>query len=300
MKNSKALFQETMSGITLKESQEELQAIVYFLFENFFGVSKTDIMTGKPVPYPAETANRLRKAVERINKQEPVQYVVGEESFFGRKFQVNPSVLIPRGETEELIRIVLAYRSALLLENDYHPPFRILDIGTGSGCIPITLSLEIGDAEVYCTDISNAALSVASNNAELLNARVIFVEHNILREKIPFRHLDVIVSNPPYVTTKEGSAMQVNVTAFEPHLALFVPDNDPLIFYKEIARQAKEVLKPKGLLAVEINEKFGKEVSDLFLGEGFSDVRVVKDVAGKERVVCGVNVPQSSGLSDRG
>ncbi|HEX8039891.1 MAG TPA: peptide chain release factor N(5)-glutamine methyltransferase [Chryseosolibacter sp.] len=288
MKNSKALFQEIVSRINLKESREEIHAIVYILLKKFFGISRTDVMTGQTVSYPPEVAGRLDKAIGRINNQEPVQYVVGEQPFFGRTFQVNASVLIPRGETEELIRVVLAYKYSLLSKKNFPSPFRILDVGTGSGCIAITLSLDIDEAEVYGTDISNAALSVASENAAMLNARVNFLEHNILREKIPFRDLDVVVSNPPYVMTAEKASMQANVTDFEPHLALFVPDDDPLVFYREIARQAKQVLKPGGMLAVEINEKFAKEVSDLFLAEGFDNVQAGKDIAGKDRVVSGL------------
>ena len=289
MKNSKALFQEIVSRINLKERPEEIHAIVYVLLEKIFDVSRTDVMAGRTVSYSLQVAGRLDKLIERINNQEPVQYVVGEQSFLGRNFRVNESVLIPRGETEGLIRVVLAYRHSLLPKNNLASPFRILDVGTGSGCIAVTLSLDIDGAEVYGTDVSSAALSVASENAAILNAPVNFLEHNILRETIPFRDLDVVVSNPPYVTIAEKASMLPNVTEFEPHLALFVPDDDPLVFYREIARQARQALKPEGILAVEINEKFGKEVSDLFLAEGFYSVKVAQDVAGKDRVVSGLN-----------
>lgn len=288
MKNSRLLFQEMVSRVKLQERPEEVQAIVYMLFEEVFGLSKTEVIMGKSVLYDAETANRIQHAIERINFQEPVQYVLGKASFYGRNYQVNSSVLIPRPETEELIRVVLGKKVFQTLAKE-SPPLRILDIGTGSGCIGITLFLEIGGAEVLATDISNAALSVAAGNASTLNARVTFLEHNILRERLPVQGIDVIVSNPPYITSMEKPGMQLAVTEFEPHVALFVPDDDPLLFYKEIVRQARQVLGQKGLLAVEINARYAKEVSDLFVREGFTEVQVVKDIDGKDRVVYGLN-----------
>jgi release factor glutamine methyltransferase len=285
MKNSKVLFQEISTAITLKEKREEIQAIAFILLESLYGITRIEIMSGKIVPYPEETALTLQKFIERINVGEPVQYVVGEEYFFGRKFQVNPCVLIPRPETEELIRVVLSWFS--YRKKSSETP-RILDIGTGSGCIPITLFHEIGNAEVYATDISNAALSVAQQNAEFLQANITFIEHNILKERLPVTDLDIIVSNPPYVTERERGKMKSNVLNFEPHLALFVPDNDPLLFYREIAARAIEGLKTSGLLAVEINENYGQEVSRLFQNAGFQDVAIVNDISEKARIVRGV------------
>jgi release factor glutamine methyltransferase len=290
MKNSKSLFQELVARLTLKESVEEIQGIAYILLEAFFDVSRTDIMAGKAVPYPQEKAELLQQSIERINQGEPVQYVTGEEYFFGRKFQVNPSVLIPRPETEELVRQVLLYKTALTGQQDDKKRLKILDIGTGSGCLPITLFHAASPTDMFATDASSAALSVASANAAIHRAHVTFIEHNILREKLPFTDLDVIISNPPYVTEKEKSVMKMNVLDYEPAIALFVPDNDPLIFYREIAAQAKETLKPGGLLAVEINEKFAKEVSALLEGAGFKEVATINDVAGKPRVVKGLKI----------
>ena len=289
MKNSRALFQEMVSRVKLQERPEEVQAIMYVLFEEVFGLSKTEVMMGKSVHYDTQTATRLQGAIERINHHEPVQYVLGRESFYGRNFQVNSSVLIPRPETEELIRLVLLHKRRRALSAEERPPSRVLDIGTGSGCIAITLFLELGDADVFATDISNAALSVAAGNADMLKARVTFLEHNILREKLPLKALDVIVSNPPYISLEEKPAMQIAITEFEPHVALFVPDDDPLLFYTAIVRQARQVLSQEGLLAVEINERHAKSVSDLFIRGGFADVRITKDISGKDRVVSGLN-----------
>lgn len=288
MKNSKALFQEIVSSINIHENPEEIQSIVYLIFANVLNISKTEIIAEKMISYSEESARRLHEMILRINNHEPVQYVVGEEYFFGRKFQVNPAVLIPRPETEELVRAVLSYKNSISQNNKINTALKILDIGTGSGCIPITLFHEIQDAEVYATDVSNAALAVAAHNAETLHAKINLVEHDILREKIPVKNLGVIVSNPPYVTKKEKRDMERNVVDYEPHRALFVPDDDPLVFYKAIVQQSKEVLKGNGLLAVEINERFGNEVSQLFLQAGFKEVSIIKDINAKDRVVKGL------------
>jgi release factor glutamine methyltransferase len=289
MKNSRTLFQEVVSDLHLGENPDEIKDVAFILLESLFGVSKTDIMSGEIVAFPHEAALGLQKAMDRLNKGEPVQYVVGDQYFYGRKFHVNPSVLIPRPETEELVRAVLAYNNFLLLTRNKRESIRIVDIGTGSGCIPVTLFLEIMDAEVYATDVSTAALSVAVDNAEYHGAKISFIEHNILKEKLPLSDLDVIVSNPPYVTEKEKSQMKPNVLHYEPHEALFVSDVEPLVFYKAISEGAKQTLKPGGLLAVEINEKFGNDVAGLFLQQGLKDVEIVKDISGKDRIVQGLN-----------
>jgi release factor glutamine methyltransferase len=289
MKNSKTIFHEVIDTIDLQENPEEIKSIVYFLLTRIFDITKTDILVGRMVPFSEATAHALQKAVKRINQGEPIQYILGEEHFFGRKFHVNPSVLIPRPETEGLIRVVLNYRNLLLKKQYKTTPFRILDIGTGSGCIPVTLFKEIPlEKQIYATDVSNAALSVAVNNAEINHAEITFIEHDILKEKLPLTGLDVIVSNPPYVTEKERNQMAVNVLGYEPHEALFVPDDDPLVFYRQIAMQAQDVLNPNGLLAVEINQKYSEEVSGLFINCGFSEVQVEMDIAGRPRIVHGL------------
>lgn len=263
--------------------------MVCMLMANEWNISRTDIQGEKAIHYSTESMQKMRGMIRRLNDHEPVQYVLGEEYFYGRKFQVNPSVLIPRPETEVLVRVVLDYQRKTFQNNKMGSPVRILDIGTGSGCIPITLFLEITKAEVYATDISKAALTVAKQNAENLHAKINFFEHNILQEEIEIKDPDVMVSNPPYVTEKEKDDMERNVLDFEPHLALFVPDDDPLVFYDSIVKKAKHVLNPGGLLAVEINTQFGKAVSQRFLQAGFKEVEIIKDIDGKERVVRGVS-----------
>jgi release factor glutamine methyltransferase len=226
--------------------------------------------------------NKLNEIVSRINGSEPIQYVLGESFFYGRIFNVNPAVLIPRPETEELIHLVINFVRGLDKKRR-----RIIDIGTGSGCIAITLALELRDIEVFGTDISPEALVTATANAERLNAKAQFVKHDILNSKLPFS-IDIIVSNPPYIGWDEHSTMSKNVVDYEPKLALFVDGEDPLLFYKAIVIRATESLTPHGLLAVEINERFGQEVKQLFVSNQFYDVEIVQDTFGKDRIVKGV------------
>ncbi|HET7178900.1 MAG TPA: peptide chain release factor N(5)-glutamine methyltransferase [Chryseosolibacter sp.] len=286
MKNSRVLFREIIARISLRENPEEIQTMVYLLLEHFLSLSRTDIMSGKVIEYAGPVSVQLQNAIERINLGEPIQYVIGYEYFFGRKFHVNQSVLIPRPETEELVRLVLSHARTLTAGDDVRP-LKILDIGTGSGCIAITLSAELRNAEIFGTDVSNAALSVASGNANALNARVTFVEHDILREVLPFDNLDIVVSNPPYVTSAEKASMQPNVLDFEPHTALFVPSDDPLLFYEKIAEDVRKTLTRNGFVAVEVNENFADQVSTLFRQNGFASVLVTKDISGKDRIVSG-------------
>lgn len=287
MRNSKELLQEVLASIRLDGSPDECRAMALILLESMSGLSRTDIMSGRTVAFTETTARTLQEALERINRGEPIQYIIGEEYFFGRKFLVNPSVLIPRPETEDLVRVVTTYNVQLAGSAARPSLLKILDIGTGSGCIPVTLYHEVADADIYATDISAEALAVAQANAIRLQASVTFLQHDILNEGIPLNDLDVVVSNPPYVTESEKDSMNANVIDHEPHLALFVPDRDPLLFYKHIVRKAYVSLKPGGLLAVEINEKFGEIVLKLFREEGFGEVQVIRDLAGKHRIVSG-------------
>lgn len=290
MKNSKTLYQEVVNRITLSEHVDEIKSIALLIMENIFGVSRTDIVAGKSIIAEKKHLTLLDKYIERLNTGEPVQYILEKTCFFGRIFHVDPSVLIPRPETELLITTVLSWKTSLTPARPQR--MRVLDIGTGSGCIPITLRLECPEIEVFATDISAAALSVAKKNAAFHNVEITFLNHDILNEDIPFNDIDVIVSNPPYVARSEGRDMKENVLGFEPHGALFVPDDDPLMFYKQIVNKSKAVLGHRGLLVVEINERFGREVVNLFTSEGFIEVKIASDVEGKPRVVRGVRERQ--------
>jgi release factor glutamine methyltransferase len=283
MTNSKTMLHDFVRRITLRDDPDEIQGIAYQVFEHLFHLSRTEMVMGKEIiPTPAEQ-DRLEEIAARINRHEPVQYVLGEAYFFGRKFAVSNAVLIPRPETEELVQAVVHH--PLPGESD---SLSILDIGTGSGCIATTLALELRPAKVYATDISPAALQVAAQNANTLRASVSFLPHDILTAPLPFTKLSAVVSNPPYITAREQTAMHANVLDYEPHLALFVPDDDPLLFYRAIAARAFPALLSKGLLAVEINEHYAADVEDAFGAAGFSNMKTVRDIPGKDRIVMAV------------
>jgi release factor glutamine methyltransferase len=276
--NSKKLFTEIVSRITLPETDDEIRSIVYLAVQKVFGISKTQILSGFELTVSESQRSLIEDYINRINQHEPIQYIVGEELFYGRLFSVKSSVLIPRPETENLIDVVKDFGKK-------KEQLTILDIGTGSGCIGITLSLEINSAKVFATDVSDTALEVARDNAKRLNTNVTFINHDILKEAISFSKFDVIVSNPPYIAVSEKSQMQKNVTEFEPHVALFVNDNDPLLFYKAIVARAKQSLSQNGMIALEINERFGNEVAELLSKNNFANITILKDLSGKDRIV---------------
>ena len=282
IQDAKSIFDEFVASITLNESRDEVRSVALIILEKIMGIKSTDVLAGKHVHITERLSAAMSDALKRINHGEPAQYVVGEAFFYGRSFIVKPSVLIPRPETEELIREVLSSDARARTSQA-----RVLDIGTGSGCLSITLSLELKDAIVFATDISKDALAVAKRNAETHGASVTFIEHDILKDTVPVPDLDIIVSNPPYVTWHEADHMQTNVKDFEPHLALFVPNDDPLLFYRTIVEQAAVLLRIDGLLAVEINENYSREVSELFSAAGFKEIRILNDIPGKPRVVRG-------------
>jgi release factor glutamine methyltransferase len=213
---------------------------------------------------------------EELSKGKPVQYVLGEADFCGMKFSVNSSVLIPRQETEELVHLIIG-------ESSLDAPV-ILDIGTGSGCIAITLAKFIKGSVVVATDVSEGALNTAKRNAERNGAEVMFLLDDITNSRLT-GSFDIIVSNPPYVTNSEMAQMQMNVVSHEPWDALFVSDSDPLVYYRAIADAGKRLLNEKGRIYLEINERFGKEVRYLFLNAGYVKAEVIKDINGKDRIL---------------
>jgi release factor glutamine methyltransferase len=277
MINSKDLFRDLRKRITLAQNASEIESILYWVLEAVPGITRSDILAQKAVSLTSEESSALDSIIHRINKSEPVQYILGRADFFGREFAVNASVLIPRPETELLVEEVLKHAT--------NNSGKILDIGTGSGCIAITLSCELPIADVYAFDISEDALQTARSNAARLNARVTFQKIDILNDETMLSDFDFIVSNPPYVAVSESDAMNANVLNYEPHLALFVPNNDPLIFYRTIAEKGVRALKPGGRIIVEINERFGKEVSETFARGGFTNIRIIKDLQNKDRIV---------------
>ncbi|MFY0627787.1 MAG: peptide chain release factor N(5)-glutamine methyltransferase [Reichenbachiella sp.] len=273
-------FKNTVTVLSEFMDYQESQSIAYMVMEKSFNLSKTDIISNK-IFIPNDSQHlKYQVIMMRLGSHEPIQYILKEADFYGRLFYVNPSVLIPRQETEMLIEILKTFRK-------WGKP-KIADIGTGSGCIACTLKLEIPGSFVNAYDISTEALIVASKNATNLNAQVEFNELDILNDSLPENEFDLIVSNPPYVTEKEKSEMKENVLNFEPGIALFVADNDPLIFYRTILLQAKNSLKQNGLLFFEINENFGDEIIRLFSDHGFIDSIIHHDLNEKQRFVSGV------------
>ncbi len=258
---------------------EEADSLAFVIVEHFSGFNKTDIITDKPFSTGPQFGSQIKTIVERLILHEPIQYILGEANFYERNFTVNKYTLIPRQETEELVHLIL--RSVKNKKD-----LSILDIGTGSGCIPITLKLEAPMHHFEAIDISQGALEVARQNAKKLNADVKFGQLDILKTKLS-KGYDIIISNPPYVLESEKALMQDNVLDNEPHQALFVANNTPLLFYNRITKLACKHLKKNGLLYFEINEKFGNKVVELMHSHSFTEVVLHQDLNGKDRFVSG-------------
>jgi release factor glutamine methyltransferase len=256
----------------------EINSMLYIMLEKFFGVSKKELMLGMEKRLSESELLKIIYAVKDLKKYQPLAYILGEWEFFGLPFIVNEHTLIPRPETEELVQLIIK-------ENKLSTP-TILDIGTGSGCIAISLKATIPNSQVFAYDVSKEALAVAKQNANKNNVEVTFKEVDILnnKEDLTFR-FDVIVSNPPYIPVKDKDSMDKNVLDYEPHLALFVENEQPLTFYVAIAEFAKKHLANNGKLYFEIHEKLGDEVKNLLETNGFTNVEIVDDMNGKNRMV---------------
>lgn len=256
----------------------EAKAIARLVLEQRFHLSLADILCGKMALLSYSDMQWLQAAAARLQQGEPVQYVLGEALFCGRSFHVEPGVLIPRPETEELCRWIAACE----------PSARsILDIGTGSGCIACTLAAELPAAEVTAWDISAEALSIAQENAKRTHVHVSFERQDVLHMPASDTHqrFDVIVSNPPYVCMKERETMDAHVLDYEPHVALFVPDDDPLLFYRSIALYAASALNPTGAFYFEINPLYATELKTMLQDAGFRDIIIRKDFLDKQRFI---------------
>ena len=346
-------YNQLWKRLTAIYNEREAQAIVRTVLDALFGMSLTDICLGKVTQLSADDTTRLEKIMQRLEKSEPVQYVLGAEWFAGRLFDVAPGVLIPRPETEDLVKWAYdeakekekednskeergkeekevskkgeapqkeeqllssplkeekeglrkgedasqkeeQHLSSLLKSNkevsekgEEVPHPSILDIGTGSGCIAITVALALPQARVTAWDISTDALAIAAGNAHRLGASVRFEHQDALSAPDDEERWDVIVSNPPYICDKERADMSDNVLSYEPELALFVPDSDPLLFYRAIARYASKALKPGGRLLFETNTAYVHEVAQAMADEGFTAIEVRNDCFGKPRMVKG-------------
>lgn len=270
----------------------EAQAVARTVLGTAFGMTLTDICCGKVTQLSADEGARLEKIVRRLEKSEPVQYVLGEAWFCGRRFAVRPGVLIPRPETEDLAMwaVELAAQTPGRAQTGpgggaQTPSCRLLDIGTGSGCLATTLALDIPGAEVEAWDISPDALAIAAGNARSLGARVTFRLRDALHAPADTDAWDTIVSNPPYITEGERAEMHRNVLGYEPELALFVPGDDPLLFYRAIGRYALQALRPGGRLLFEANTAFADDVAAMGRRLGFTGVEVRPDRFGRPRDV---------------
>lgn len=258
--------------------EREARAVTDYVLDVRFGMSKSDVLCGAVESMTVEDAAILDKIFARLTQGEPVQYVLGSAEFCGRWFNVRPGVLIPRPETEELCALITADCKGRGLLN-------ILDVGTGSGCIAVTLALDIPQSSVTAWDISPEALATARENARRNNANVTVERRDAFSLEPQGEAWDVIVSNPPYICNKEKKDMEHNVLDHEPQLALFVPDDDPLLFYRAITHYAARTLRPGGALYFELNPLYADLTADMARHEGFSDVTVIDDICGKRRMM---------------
>ena len=256
----------------------EALALAKMLLVEAFGFSTLELYGGKDKEISGKRLDVLNEMIARLKKNEPIQYVIGAEVFCGWTFEVNENVLIPRPETQELVRWIVADWKS-------NAPCRILDVGTGSGCIAISLSKLLEGAEVEAWDISEGALRVARRNADRNEAQVFFRRVDVLKACTEDCRYDVIVSNPPYITESEKQDMDANVLDWEPHTALFVPDADPLLFYRRIAELGVSMLKEGGALYFEINRAYGEETVRMLEGLGYKQIELRKDNWGNDRMI---------------
>jgi release factor glutamine methyltransferase len=257
----------------------EAQAIARLIYEVRYGLTLSDLLMGRDSSVPQD---ELEQIAIRLERQEPVQYILGQTEFCGRTFVVNKHVLIPRPETAELCQWIV-------LGNGLQGCKKILDIGTGSGCIAITLAAEMPEAEVTAWDISEKALKVVEENAKRTDVHVKFEQVDILHLPSSILHLtsafDLIVSNPPYICNKERETMETNVLEHEPHTALFVPDDNPLLFYRAIAQYGQTALKEGGWLYFEINPLYAEPLQDMLSKMSYHDIEIKGDQYGKQRMI---------------
>lgn len=275
-------YQQFWQSLTPLYDAGEAQAIVRTVLDVEYGMTLTDIICGKVNELSSDEERNLEEIIARLQNGEPVQYVLGKADFAGRTFHVEPGVLIPRPETAELCQWIEEEVSSLKADERK----QILDICTGSGCIAITLGLNIPNSEVTGWDISEDALRIAQGNVEMLKARNVRIEYqDALMLPKTAETADIIVSNPPYICEKEKADMEKNVLEHEPSIALFVPDEDPLKFYRAIAEYASSALKSEGALYFEINPIYEKETREMLEGLGFKDIETKEDAFGKKRMM---------------
>jgi release factor glutamine methyltransferase len=259
---------------------QEAYALSKYMLTEVFDLKWIDLISSASIEMDKNLASQLGSIIERLLLMEPVQYILGYTYFLERKFKVSPEVLIPRPETEELVHTIIRIFK--------HQNPEILDIGTGSGCIGISLALELKVSSFTGVDKSALSLKVAEENARRYGVTMNSLHLDILKDKIQYSGFNIIASNPPYVRPSERKLMKKNVLDYEPSEALFVPEEDPLIFYKKIVANAEEILKSDGMLFFEVNEMYGEEVKQLLLDSNYKNVTLSQDIHGKDRFVYGI------------
>jgi release factor glutamine methyltransferase len=285
LKDYKLFFTDTLATLYPKT---EIDSFFFLLIEEYLEFQRIDLILKPDFLITDATLSLFKKALERLKKEEPIQYILGKTEFYGYPFLVNKNTLIPRPETEELVEWILIEMAKLqttIFYKQHKNPLSILDIGTGTGCIPISLAKKLPKTIISAIDISTNALNIAKQNAILNNVEVKFLEMDILTtENLP-QKFNVIISNPPYVRELEKAEINNNVLQNEPHLALFVTDNNPLIFYDKIADLAKKHLVKNGLLFFEINQYLGKETVTILKQKEFKNIELKKDLFGNDRMI---------------
>lgn len=278
IKNYKTTFLLELSSLY---DEKEIESFFYLILEKLHGLKRIDLALKPEIVIDGIHLKQWKSIISDLKSYKPIQYILGETEFYGLPFLVNANVLIPRPETEELVELIITEGKGKREEGKV----RILDIGTGSGCIPIALKKNLPHAEVYAIDVSEKALATAQKNAELNNVEVHFMLKDILETKDLEQSFDIIVSNPPYVRHLEKAEINPNVLEYEPHLALFVEDYDALLFYRKIVELARKNLNPNGQLYFEINQYLGKETVALVESFGFKNVKLIKDIYGNDRMI---------------
>ncbi|NNE31371.1 MAG: peptide chain release factor N(5)-glutamine methyltransferase [Winogradskyella sp.] len=285
LKDIKAAYHENLDGIYGKV---EVDNFFYLSTAHYLGLQRYQLVLQPKYTISKSENQKFSNTINDLKQNKPIQYILGETEFYGLPFKVNKDVLIPRPETEELVDLIITnYKSQVET-----PELKILDIGTGSGCIAVSLAKHLPNAKVYAIDVSNKALNVAKQNATLNEVEIVFSEGDILNiwQRIDFLEalkFDIIVSNPPYVRHLEKQEINPNVLDYEPHIALFVEDNNPLEFYKAITDFAIDRLKKKGSLYFEINQYLGEATKALLVASMFTQIELKKDLNGNYRILKG-------------
>lgn len=282
IKQYKSIFLDALSSIY---DEMEVESFFYLILEQLHHIKRIDLALHPEMEMDSQQLLCWQNVVIELQNQKPIQYILGQTEFYGLPFLVNENTLIPRPETEELVDLIVVESRKSKVES-----ITILDIGTGCGCIAISLAKNLPNASVFALDVSEKALELAKKNAELNKVEVHFLQKSILETDDLGQQFDVIVSNPPYVRMLEKAEIKTNVLDYEPHLALFVDDNDALLFYRKIAQLALKNLSKNGKLYFEINQYLGKETVELLEQFDFKDVRLIKDIYGNDRMIsCRLN-----------